>query len=261
MDCAEFREVLHELDRVGTPGAASFDAAMLHAEACGDCGVRLVEQESLGFALQKVARESARMPAAARVEAALLDEFRKSNVSAPAASNISVLPLRKKTTWQIVALGVAAALLLALGSVLYQRNLANAPGTPAPSVAANNIANTVKTDASSVPVANNLGVSVAPASTSNPAASSNVAAGTTRTAAANSSEPTEYATAYVPLPYADDPSALEGGSVVRVTLGRSTLESYGLPVDGLGAGDRVTADMIVSEDGTPQAIRLVSQAD
>ena len=64
-----------------------------------------------------------------------------------------------------------------------------------------------------------------------------------------------------PLPYADDPAALEGGSVVRVTLARSVLESYGLPAEGLGAGDRVTADMIVSEDGTPQAIRLVSVAD
>jgi hypothetical protein len=29
----------------------------------------------------------------------------------------------------------------------------------------------------------------------------------------------------------------------------------------MGTGDRVTADMILSEDGTPQAIRLVSQAD
>src|SRR5271155_5578567 len=53
MDCPEFREVLHELDRPGTRGAAAFDSAMAHAEGCGDCGVLLVEEESLGFALQQ----------------------------------------------------------------------------------------------------------------------------------------------------------------------------------------------------------------
>jgi hypothetical protein len=35
----------------------------------------------------------------------------------------------------------------------------------------------------------------------------------------------------------------------------------GIPVSGLAAGDRVVADLVVSEDGTPQAIRLVSQAN
>jgi hypothetical protein len=49
--------------------------------------------------------------------------------------------------------------------------------------------------------------------------------------------------------------------VVRVTLARSALESYGLAAEGMAAGDRVTADMIVSEDGRPQAIRLVAQDD
>ena len=70
---------------------------------------------------------------------------------------------------------------------------------------------------------------------------------------------TEYATAYVPLPYAYDPSDLEGGAVVRVVLPRAALISYGLPVEAMGVSDQVTADMVVSEDGTPQAIRLVAQ--
>ncbi len=29
----------------------------------------------------------------------------------------------------------------------------------------------------------------------------------------------------------------------------------------MGVGDQVTADMVVSQDGTPQAIRLVAQAN
>ena len=70
---------------------------------------------------------------------------------------------------------------------------------------------------------------------------------------------TEYATAYVPLPYAYDPAGLEGGAVVRVVLPRAALASYGLPIEGMGVSDQVTADMVVSQDGTPQAIRLVRE--
>jgi hypothetical protein len=264
MNCLEFREVLHELDRHGTRGAAAFDSAMAHAECCGDCGALLVEEESLGFALQKVAQETSRMPGASRVEAELLNAFRQELKPA----TIQTIPARTGKRWGIIALGIAATVLLVLGTVIYQRNSQKTAGG-APAV--NAIVNppTVPTDSQSP---KSLEVS-AQNSVSNPAANPGVAnssASTTNSAvnpntknsvAANDADATEYATAFVPLPYADDPSALEGGSVVRVTLARSVLESYGLPAEGLGAGDRVTADMIVSEDGTPQAIRLVAVED
>ena len=41
----------------------------------------------------------------------------------------------------------------------------------------------------------------------------------------------------------------------------STLFSMGVPVTGLNPGGHVVADLMLSEDGTPQAIRLVSQAN
>jgi hypothetical protein len=259
MDCAEFRDVLHELDRPGTRGAAAFESAMAHAEACGDCGILLVEEESLEFALHKVAHETARMPGAARVEAALLKEFRQAKPEAAAmASSWSAM------RWRIAALGVAAAVLLVVGTVVYERNLTRIPGTVATNIGVNGAQALVdtKTVASSRAAEEKSAAKVRenPASV-NAARPAAVAVLGAKQPAANEAEPTEYATAFVPLPYMDDPSALEGGSVVRVTLARSTLESYGLPADGMGAGDRVTADMVLSEDGTPQAIRLVSQAD
>ena len=67
--------------------------------------------------------------------------------------------------------------------------------------------------------------------------------------------------AFVPLPYADDISESQGGSVVRVDLPRESLVSMGVPVTGLNPGGHVVADLMLSEDGTPQAIRLVSQAN
>lgn len=259
MNCLKFREVLHELDRPGTRGAAAFDNAMAHAEVCGDCGVLLVEEESLGFALQKIAQETARMPGSARVETELLKAFRQE--AKPAL--IETIPMRPGMRWGIVALGIAAAVLLVLGTLIYQRNLAPAPNVPATNAVVNPSAKPSDSpapqalEASAQDPVSNLATSPSAAN----AASSGVTPNAKKSATANDAEPTEYATAFVPLPYADDPSALEGGSVVRVTLARSVLESYGLPAEGLGAGDRVTADMIVSEDGTPQAIRLVAVED
>jgi len=68
-----------------------------------------------------------------------------------------------------------------------------------------------------------------------------------------------YASSFQSLPYADDPSALEDGAVVRVEMPRAALASFGLPVVAMESDGTVRADVIVSADGTPQAIRLVSQ--
>jgi hypothetical protein len=64
--------------------------------------------------------------------------------------------------------------------------------------------------------------------------------------------------AFIRLPYADDPNSLDDDAVVRVVLTPATLASFGLPVTGLGSGEPVQADLAVSQDGMPQAVRLVS---
>ncbi len=42
MDCAEFQEVLHELDRPGNEGEALCERALAHAEGCSDCAALLI---------------------------------------------------------------------------------------------------------------------------------------------------------------------------------------------------------------------------
>ncbi len=248
MDCAEFHDVLHELDRPGTRGTAEFERAMTHAEGCGECGARLMEEESLAFALGKVARETARMPGAARVEEALGREFRR------AKAEPTVIAVRRRMPSQIAVLAVAATVLLALGTTVYERNVRQATATPATDAATKQAQPAVN---SSQLIAGNSSQTL----TAVPATNHDASSVAKLPAAAIDTQQTEYATDYIRLPYADDPAALEGGSVVRVTLARSALESYGLPAEGLGTGDRVTADMLVSEDGTPQAIRLVAEED
>jgi hypothetical protein len=236
MDCAQFQEVLHELDRPGTEGGALCERALAHAEFCSDCAALMTEVESLDFALGQVATESAELQAPPRLETLLLQEFRREK-SARAS---------RRVRWQLAAFAVAAAVLLALGLTLHRQHLVRSGDV-------NSAQNSTQT-AAQVPG----GSAAASTATSAPDSNTQSSANSALTAQADDAE---YATAYMPLPYAYDPSELEGGAVVRVVLPRAALLSYGLPVEGMGVADQVTADMVVSQDGTPQAIRLVAQAN
>lgn len=243
MDCARFAEVLHELDRLGTPGAALRDAALVHAETCSRCGVLVTEAESLDFALGQLEQETAELQAPPRIEEALLREFRREK---------SVTSSRH-LQWQLGVLGAAASVVLVIGLWFHRPR----PATPdkAPSVSAS-----TANPAPSTPAPLDLQRPIAPVF-ANVQPKKNRTKTPAQKAPTSDADAIEYATAYVPLPYAYDPSGLEGGAVVRVVLPRAALVSYGLPIEGMGVSEQVTADMIVSQDGTPQAIRLVAQAN
>ena len=81
----------------------------------------------------------------------------------------------------------------------------------------------------------------------------------TTEATAGDSDDTKLAQDFTALPYADDPSMVEGGAVVRVVLSRAALASLGVSTDGIENAEQIPADLVVSPDGTPEAIRLVSQ--
>jgi hypothetical protein len=235
MDCAQFQQVLHDLDRPGTEGATLCERALAHAEFCSDCAALLTEVESLDFALRQAAEESAELQAPLRLETLLLQEFRQEK-SATASRGVR---------WQLAAFAVAAAVLLALGLSLHRQHLVT-PGAASSAQGSTQAAQAPDNSAATT------------TATTAPDNNAQASASAVQTAA---SDDTEYATAYMPLPYAYDPSELEGGAVVRVVLPRAALVSYGLPVEGMGVADNVTADMVVSQDGTPQAIRLVAQTN
>jgi hypothetical protein len=60
------------------------------------------------------------------------------------------------------------------------------------------------------------------------------------------------------LPSAPPIDAAEGGSILRVTVPRSAMRSFGIPVDEIDSPGRVTADVMVGSDGVARAVRLVS---
>ena len=216
IDCPQFEEALPDLDRPGTQGALLREIALAHAESCSRCARLLTESESLDFSLHSLAAHNATRSAPPRVEAALLQHFRREKSIAA----------RRRLRWQLSVLGAAAVLVLALGISLH-RGIIRFPGA-----------------------APDAGPSRESSATSQSADDDITRSG--------QSGEDEDATGFTPLPYADDPAAMEGGAVVRVVLSPSALASLGFPVTDDSDASQIPADLVVSDDGTPQAIRLVS---
>ncbi len=237
MDCAQFEDIVHELDRPGTRGAQLRDVALSHAESCESCGALLTETESLDFALLKLADESQRVATPARMEAGLLQEFRR----------VNAVSSKRRLQTQIAVIGVAAALFLALGLSLRHRAETSRTASVA-QVAAITPATHPVDDTSGTASA---GSGLQP--------QGQLGASPETAEVADDSGGTEVAQDFTPLPYSDDPSMQEGGAVVRVILSRAALASFGVPIADTQNSEQISADLLVSPDGTPEAIRLVSQ--
>ncbi len=241
MDCAAFEKISHHLYRPDAAETALCEAALAHAETCSRCAALLTEVEWLEFSMLDVARQDANRQASPRVESALLQEFRRQKADVA----------RQQIRRRLATLAVAAALLLALGLALrHQAGLRhNSPSSPSSAVAVTN----------SQPPAAPAQPAVQVAATKMPAAPRAQQHLAPKQPAPSDAADSDDATAFMQLPYADRSAALEGGAVVRVSLSRSALASFGLPVADFASADRFQADLIVGADGTPQAIRLVSQ--
>jgi hypothetical protein len=238
MDCAAFEKISQHLY---SADAAEAEAALAHAESCSRCAALLTEVEWLEFSMRDLARHDAARRVSPRVESALLQEFRRQKAA----------DARRQIRWRLAALGAAAVLFLALGFSLRKHGivLPHSSSAPEPSAAASHVQPAVAP-----------ALLPAPAQTPVHAKVTNTAVAPARRQSASSdSSDSEDAGAFVPLPYADDSAAVDGGAIVRVVLSRSALASFGVPVDDFASTDPIQADLVVGVDGTPEAIRLVSQ--
>jgi hypothetical protein len=264
MNCSRFEEIVHDLDRPGYCETELRESALAHAESCGRCAQLMTDAESLDFSLHSLATREGQYAMPAHLESALLGAFR----------NERQVDARYKRRRLLAMFGAAAALLLAVAGAAYHRISVERNGDRG----GQNISTASNAPNGDAPAANRSGKdSLTPVATNTAAANSRSqsngqsAAGTSaakaagrtlKTAApaggsdANGNE--EMADAFVQLPYADDPTAIQNGSVVRVVLSPAGLASLGLPVTAIGSGESVPADLLLSEDGTPQAVRLVA---
>lgn len=253
MNCGEFDEIVHELDRSSQRVATGIqapesEAALAHAESCSRCAKLLTEVEALNFGLRDIAKHDAVRKAPPRLEESLLHAFREQAAKQPATAIPHGTPGRLKIYgWYAAALGAAAVVLFALGAV--RGWIGTGVREPAP----NPVGTVAETPASTKkPLV--IGHQVVSAGSHTSTGASVEAVPASQVAAS------EDATAFYALPYADDTTSLDGGAVIRVSVPRSALVAWGLPVSGMGEAGPVPADLVVSPDGTPEAIRLVSQS-
>ena len=67
----------------------------------------------------------------------------------------------------------------------------------------------------------------------------------------------ELATDFFPLTFTADSAASESGNVVRVKIARTALIAFGLPMNAARAGELITADVVIGDDGLARAIRFI----
>lgn len=224
MNCAEFQEVVHELARGNaseTLGESAQVMARLHAQICERCAASLAEARTLAQALSNAAEDSKIWEAPAAMEERLAGAFREHHRNLERAR---YRERRGRVRWaEWIGLAAAAAVLVTIGAWSFSRGHA------------------VKNGSASATVS----------STTNPRGNGIVQ---------NTFDGVQIADAggdFVPVPYGENLSAEDSGFVVRVSMTRGTLESLGYPVDEANAGDVIQADLLVGEDGSPVAVRLV----
>jgi hypothetical protein len=67
----------------------------------------------------------------------------------------------------------------------------------------------------------------------------------------------ERTTPFLPMAGRELLAPMEYGHVIRVRLPRSTMASFGLPVNEARAGEMVSADVLLGEDGLARAVRFI----
>lgn len=245
MNCVEFKELLADLDRRGMLSPEVRAAALAHAEMCVDCGQLLTETEWMDAKLRRLAQDGAASQPSAKIEARLLHEFREQRAAAG-----------RERTWRFAAAaGIAAAVLIALGLWIY-RQPDRIADSPMVKIAQTTGAVQQKSEATKLPAKTALH---SPAATEEAARTANHRNSERLASTTDHATGAESADAFIPLPEAGDAEPLDDDAVVRVVMSRAALASFGLPVEAMEGEGTVRADLIVSADGTPQAIRLVSQ--
>jgi len=242
--CEEVLEILVATARGETVSAPGQTFLREHVENCAQCRSRLANERVLSAGLRAVSSTVASVPPPS-MKAALLKEFRNQQV---------VVPIRKPVVRWVAMAAVAAGLLIAA--------LLLNGGRTAP------VVEPVKTP-----------VAVAPAPVAPPVArreppvapvvvSEKKIAGVRKASprrrapvvpahSVKAEEPTEVATDFFEIPYAEPLRPEERADVFRVQMPRANMAVFGLPVSGGRLDSRITADVLTGEDGVVRAVRFI----
>lgn len=243
MECKQFQEIAQDLARDQIRDRARVDVALAHAESCPHCDSLLEGEEALTRALRALAALDVSASAPDRVRDHLLLALARQRRPAGRAAGISSLA---GNAWGWAGAAITAATAAAL--LFISMAPRTAPVVPLPSssvIAAASFtrpAGRHRAFGTTIPVAASLASSTAPAQN--------------QWASAFAGDETD-TQPFVPLSESFDPASLGDDTVVRVVVPRETLQSLGVSLDE-DANEQVVADVIVTTDGTPQAVRVLS---
>ena len=260
MNCQEFTPIMFDLARGRLPDIKARRDGLAHTENCATCGARLAQEKSLTFGLKAFADAAkAEQTTPQRVEANLLSALRASQQQ-PAPVAIHMFGFRR--VWGRLALVAATALVAA---VPLWRNQSDSVGSVAADTAKVNSSffnSQVNVPGESqkprvyqeIPTppalirAKPVSARYAPKSRAKPRAA---------TEDSFTAHSREIYTEYFPINDTGSTAPSEEFQVVRVSLPRSAMASFGLPVHPAQANERINADVIIGADGIARAVRFV----
>ena len=271
MTCEEFERVVTDLACEFLIEAATRKRALAHARACSRCAARLQQERALTAALNEAA-SAERAQAPARMKTALLVAFQQqmtpASVAAPLVSR-NESP-RRWSRWLMAAaaLLMLAAILVAL-QVLHQQSKADSSTNPEPATVAQE-----SPSKDTTPQTHGVTSQSEPQSGITKKEDVQSAARNDKTnhaprlprrrlrpvfrpELANTINPAETVTDFIPLTAIADATAMHSGTIVRVEMPRASLIAMGLPLNAERAHETVKADIVVGDDGLARAIRLV----
>jgi len=222
MKCEEFEAIGLDAERDTSLSEAERAAAREHAATCSHCAALQDSWEAAGIELRALAEDTAMVQAPARVEMRLRQEFRTQHVT---------LKVRRTAVVAAWALATAAVLVGTVSWVNWRRNSSN--------VAADHSKSSQSAANSAADGANNH---------ETPAVQPDSADSETLMADNELSD-------FTLLPGTSPADTLDA-AILRVRMQRSSLGALGLPVNEERAGEWIQVDLLVGNDGLPQAVRL-----
>jgi hypothetical protein len=233
VNCEQVEAIVLDLDRDGAADSLERAAAVAHLSHCPRCAALQESWEAAREELRALGEETLGARAPARVEMRLRQEFRTRHRTM-VARRVAVV-----AAWTLAA---AAILVAAIGSWNWQRarhEMASrhevaVPGVPARNASGpyENISALAKKD--EVPAVQKKSFIKA-----RPTATSDDDAGK-----------------FTLLP-GSLPAETDEAAIVRVRMQRGALGALGLPVNVERADEWIQVDLLVANDGWPQAVRLV----
>ncbi|MGB8458813.1 MAG: hypothetical protein WCE50_13900 [Candidatus Acidiferrum sp.] len=220
MNCEQVEAIVLDLDRDDALTSLERAAAVAHLSQCPRCAALQESWQAAREELRALGEETLEAVAPARVEMRLRQEFRTRH---------HTMAVRRGAI--VVAWALAAAAVVA-GAVSWRNWEQSRRGYVAKQTLA----------APSNPLASNAadGPSQAPENLS-----------------ADVSNADDLAD-FTPLP-GSAPDLTEQAEILRVRMQRGSLGAFGLPVNEQRAGDWIQVDLLVGNDGLPEAVRLAQE--